>query len=388
MTVPMKDRLAAAVEARTALLDDLALRIHAHPELAFEERYASGALVAALRSEGVDVSTGTAGMETAFLAEAGTAGAVVALFAEYDALPGVGHACGHNLMGTASLGAFLALRDVLAPGSGRVRLLGSPAEERGNGKFALIKAGLLNDVDAAMMFHAGDRDESDPLMLAFVTLDVRFHGVAAHAAARPHEGVNALDALLLAWSGISALRQVIRSEARIHGIITEGGVAPNIIPERSAARFMIRSADNAYLEELCRRVMACFEGAALATGCRLEYEFSEVCEMVSTNHPLADAFTANAHALGRTMHPRRPGEMHGSTDMGNVTTVVPAIHPFLAITDVPTPGHSHRFTEAARAPAALATMRLAAKALAMTALDVLTDDSLRVRSRAAFEGRR
>jgi metal-dependent amidase/aminoacylase/carboxypeptidase family protein len=180
---------------------------------------------------------------------------------------------------------------------------------------------------------------------------------------------------------------LVRSDSRIHGIITDGGKAANIIPDRAAARLMVRSPDNTYLADLRRRVLACFEGAALATGCELKSAWSEVCEVVNTNRPLAEAFAANARALGRTMHPRRPSDTHGSTDMGNVTTVVPGIHPFLAITEGPVPGHSIAFTEAAKAPRALETMRLAAKALAMTALDVLADGTLVKRAKEAQNGR-
>jgi len=382
-----KSRVAERVDARADLLDDLSRRIHAEPELAFAEYHAARSLVEALRAEGVAVTSPAGGLDTAFMAEAGSGGALVAILGEYDALPGVGHACGHNLIAAGALGAFLALRDVLSPGAGRVRLLGCPAEELGNGKVHLINAGLFRGVDAALMFHPGDRDILDPLMLALVTLDVTFSGKAAHAAAEPHAGINALDALMLGWSSVSALRQVIRSDSRIHGIITEGGLAPNIIPERTAARLVIRSSDNAYLEELKRRVLACFEGAARATGCALRHAFSETSELVNANGPLAEAFAANAAALGRTLDARRPGETRGSTDMGNVTTLVPGIHPYLAIADEPTPGHSHAFTAAAVTPRAHATMHLSAKALALTALDVLGDGGLRRRVRRAFEGR-
>lgn len=370
-----KARAAALVDARGEELERLSLAIHARPELAFEERFASAALADYVEREGTPVTRGAGGLETAFLAEAGSGRPVVAFCAEYDALPGVGHACGHNVMGTAAVGAFLAVRDVLE-GTGTVRLIGCPAEERGNGKVALIRAGLFADVDAALMYHAGDHDELDPLMLALVNLEIEMIGKAAHAAAEPYGGVNALDGLLLGWSSLSALRLVIRSDSRVHGIITDGGQAPNIIPERAAARLMVRSPDNAYLEELRRRVLACFEGAATATGCELRHSWSEVTEGVTTNAPLAEAFAANAAALGRTM-PRRPaGDTHGSTDMGNVSTVVPSLHPILSITPTPTPGHSHAFAAAAALPEALRTMRLGAKALAHTALDVLADPAL------------
>ena len=383
----LKKRLAERVDARAPALDRLALAIHSRPELAFEERFAADALVAYLRAEGVNAETAAGGLETAFAVEAGAGGPVVAILGEYDALPGIGHGCGHNLMGTAAVGAFLALRDVLNGLKGRVRLIGCPAEERGNGKVQLIEGGVFEGVDAALMYHPGDRDEIDPLMLAMVNLDVELLGKAAHAAAEPHEGVNALDGLVLGWNAMSALRLLVRSDSRIHGIITDGGKAANIIPDRAAARLMVRSPENTYLADLRRRVVACFEGAALATGCELKTEWSEVCEVVNTNRPLAEAFAENAKALGRTMHPRRPSDTHGSTDMGNVSTLVPGIHPFLSITEGPVPGHSIAFTEAAKTQRALETMRLAAKALAMTALDAFADSSLVKRAKEAHNGR-
>jgi len=192
----LKKRVADRVDARAAALDRLALAIHAHPELAFEEHFAADALVGYLREEGADARRAVGGLATAFAVEAGTGGATVAILGEYDALPGIGHGCGHNLMGTAAVGAFLALRDVLDGLKGRVRLIGCPAEERGNGKVHLLSGGVFEGVDAALMYHPGDRDEIDPLMLAMVNLDVELLGKAAHAAAEPHEGVNALDGLL------------------------------------------------------------------------------------------------------------------------------------------------------------------------------------------------
>jgi amidohydrolase len=387
-TAELKARVTERVDARGAALDELAIRIHERPELAFEERFASTALADHLAREGATVTRGAGGLETAFMAEIGSGAPVVAILGEYDALPGVGHACGHNLMGTAANLAFLALGDVAPELRGRVRVVGCPAEERGNGKVKLIRAGLFSDVDVALMYHPGDRDEIDPLMLAMVTLDVEFLGKAAHAAAEPHEGRNALDAVMLGWTALSALRLTVRSDSRFHGIITDGGKAANIIPDHAAATFMVRSPDNAYLHDLRRRVLACFEGAAAATGCELRATWSDVCELVNTNRPLAEAFAANARSLGRQMKPRRVGDTHGSTDMGNVTSIVPGIHPFLSITDGPVPGHSTEFAAAARTPQALETMHVAAKALAMTAIDVLRDEKLRVRAKEAFDGQR
>ncbi|TMC78130.1 MAG: M20 family metallopeptidase [Chloroflexi bacterium] len=382
-----KKRISERIDARAEALDRLALEIHARPELAFEERFASAALADYLESEKVSVQRGAGGLETAFVAEAGAGGPVIAILGEYDALPGIGHGCGHNLMGTAAVGAFLAVRDTLDGVRGRVRVIGCPAEERGNGKVLLMKSGVFEGVDAALMYHPGDRDEIDPLMLAMVNLDVELLGKAAHAAAEPYDGVNALDGLVLGWNAMSALRLLVRSDSRIHGIITDGGKAPNIIPDRAAARLMVRSPDNAYLADLRRRVLACFEGAAVATGAELRPMWSDVCEVVSTNRPLAEAFAENVRSLGRTMQPRRPSDTHGSTDMGNVTTVIPGIHPFLSITEGPVPGHSIAFTDAARTPRALETMRVAAKALAMTALEVLMEPALLKRAREAHNGR-
>jgi amidohydrolase len=383
-----KKRISERVDARAQALDRIALEIHARPELAFEERFASSSLADYLESEKISVQRAAGGVETAFVAEAGSGGPVVAILGEYDALPGIGHGCGHNLMGTAAVGAFLALRDTLDGVRGRVRIIGCPAEERGNGKVLLMKRGVFEGVDAALMYHPGDRDEIDPLMLAMVNLDVELLGKAAHAAAEPYDGVNALDGLMLGWNAMSALRLLVRSDSRIHGIITDGGKAPNIIPDRAAARLMVRSPDNTYLADLRRRVLACFEGAAVATGAELRPMWSDVCEVVSTNRPLAEAFAENVRSLGRTMQPRRPSDTHGSTDMGNVTTVIPGIHPFLSITEGPVPGHSIAFTEAARTPRALETMHVAAKGLAMTALEVLMEPALLKRAREAHGGER
>ena len=390
----LKDRLAAHIDAVSASLDDLALRIHAQPETAYEERFAAAGFAELLRANGCAVVAPFGGLETAFSAEVGGTqgrgggtGPVIAILAEYDALPGVGHGCGHNLIGTAAAGAFLGLAAVSGELRGTVRLYGTPAEERGAGKVALIEAGVFRDVDVAMMFHPADHDVADPLMLALSVLDIEFHGTAAHAAAAPSMGVNALDGLLLGWTAMSALRQLVRVDARIHGIITDGGQAANIIPEHAAARIIVRAADPAYLAELRGRVLACFEGAARATGCRLAHEWGETMDRVATNAPLAAAFTANAAALGRTMGPRRPGETSGSTDMGNVSTAVPSIHPFLAISTERVPWHSHAFAAAAREPAALEAMHIAAKALACTAVDVLTRPELLRAAKAAHAKR-
>ena len=374
----VKAAVARAVDELRPALEQTSLAIHADPEVAYEERRAAERLATLAASCGATVRRAIGGVETAFAAELHGAAAspLIALCAEYDALPGIGHACGHNLMGTASVGAFLALHAAEAKLPATVRLIGTPAEERGNGKVRLIEAGMFRDVDGAMMFHAGTADELDPLMLAMVSLEVEFAGKAAHAAARPYLGVNALDAMVMAYNNVSALRQVIRSDSRVHGIITHGGDAPNIIPARAAGRFMVRSPDNRYLEQLKAKAQRCFEGAALATGAEVRLRFIDQCDALTTNEPLAEAFAANAAALGRPLHRRTPNDSHGSTDMGNVSTLVPSIHPYLAIAPEGTPTHSVEFARYAGSPAAQETMVVAAKALALTAVDLAASPEL------------
>ena len=373
----LKASVARAIDELRPTLEQTALAIHADPELAFQERKSADRLCALLANERHAVERPYGGLETAFRAElrAGR-GPVVALCAEYDALPEIGHACGHNLIGTASVGAFLGLARAGLAANGTVRLIGTPAEERGNGKAKLIDAGAFRDVDAAMMFHAGSADELDPAMLAMASFEVEFIGRASHAAAKPELGINALDAMLMSFNNLSALRQVIRSDSRVHGIITHGGDAPNIIPAHAAGRFMVRSPDNRYLEQLKGRVLRCFEGAAMATGATLQHRWIDQAEALTTNMPIAEAFATNAQALGRALRARRPTDMHGSSDMGNVSGVVPSIHPYLAIAPEGTPTHSLDFARHAATREALATMVVAAKALAMTAIDVLTDPDL------------
>ncbi len=378
MTDPdaLKAAVASAIDELRPSLEETALAIHREPELAFEERRSADRLCALLAANGCPPERPYGGLDTAFRADlGGGTGQTVALCAEYDALPGIGHACGHNLMGTASVAAFIGLRRGGFAPAGTVRVVGTPAEERGAGKQKLIEAGAFADVDAAMMFHAGSVDELDPLMVALAAVDVKFEGRASHAAAKPHLGVNALDAVIMSFNNVSALRQVIRADSRIHGIVTHGGDAPNIIPARAAARFLVRSPDARYLEQLKARVAQCFEGAAAATGAMVRCAWLEQMDPLTTNGPIADAFASNAAALGRSVE-RGKNESHGSTDMGNVSMLVPSIHPYLAVAPEGTPTHSVDFARHAASPRALETMVVAAKALAMTAVDLLSDPEL------------
>lgn len=382
----LKEQATAAVEQRRERLLELSRRIHQHPELSFEETQAAGWLSEFLDQEGFVVERGVYELPTAFRAERGSGPVTIGILAEYDALPEVGHACGHNIMGTCAVGAAVAAAEPLAALGARVVVYGTPAEEVGGGKVLMAERGAFRDLDLALIVHPGNRNLVMARSLACVSLDVEFFGKAAHAAARPEAGINALDALLLAFNGINALRQHIRSDARIHGIITHGGAAPNVVPEYSAARFLVRAADDPYLDELKGRVQSIFEGAAAMTGARLQLDWGGEARYAAlrTNEPLAWAFAANLEALGRELAEPEPGRSLGSTDMGNVSAIVPSIHPAIAIGDRDLVGHTPEFAAAAGSDAGAAAVIDAAKALALTALDVAADAELLARIRASF----
>jgi amidohydrolase len=388
----LKSEVCAAVDSMRDALLQLSHAIHAHPELAFEEREATALLVAALRRAGLEVAAGAYGLETAFAAEFGAAGApCVALLAEYDALPGMGHACGHNLIATAGVGAALALASLGAELPGRVRVLGTPAEEHGCGKELMARDGALDGVDAALMIHPAGVNLANMPCIAMAELEVVFHGQAAHASAMPERGVNALDAMMLAYQGISALRQHIAVDERVHGIITDGGQAPNVVPERTAGRFYARAANFQNLEPLKRRVEACFRAGAQATGCEVEVLWGAAdYRDILFNEPLAAAFQENAEALGRRFFPweKLPASLSGSTDLGNVSYRLPAIHPMLQASPVHVTIHNPEFAKWAGSEMGDGAALDGAKALAMTALDYFTDAGLRERAHAVFEAER
>ncbi len=385
----LKDHVCAQVDAMREDLLRISRAIHAKPELAFEEHEAAALLVGALRSAGLEVEAGSYGLETAFAADFGDDGApCVALLAEYDALPEIGHACGHNLIATAGVGAGLALAALGQSLPGRVRVLGTPAEERGGGKELMARQGAFEGVDAALMIHPSSVNLVTMPCIAVGEVDVRYRGQAAHAAAMPERGINALDALVIAYQGIAALRQHIRPTERIHGIITDGGQAPNIVPERAEGRFYVRAANAAELAPLKARVESCFRAGAAATGADVEMRWGEVdYEDIRFNAPLAHAFRENAEALGREFFPieKLPASIQGSTDMGNVSHRVPSIHPMLAAAPLHCTIHNAEFTKWAGSEMGDAAALDGAKALAMTAIDYLTDADLRERTRAIFE---
>ena len=388
-TRDLKDRVCQAIDRMRDELLRISRAIHANPELAFEEHEAASLLVAALREAGLEVETGVHGLETAFSAEFGSDGSpCVALLAEYDALPEMGHACGHNLIAIASVGAGLALASVADHLPGRVRVLGTPAEEHGCGKELMAREGALDGVDAALMMHPSSVNLVSMPCIAMAELEVRYRGQSAHAAAMPERGVNALDAMVVGYQAVAALRQHIARDERIHGIISDGGQSPNVVPERSAGRFYVRAANEKNLAPLKRRVEACFRAGAEATGADVEIEWGAADYLdLRFNEPLATAFRANAEALGREFFPidKLPPSVQGSTDMGNVSHRVPSIHPMLAAAPLHCTIHNPEFAKWAGSEMGEAAALDGAKALAMTVLDFFADADLRQRARAIFE---
>ena len=384
-TEALKARATARVDAERVALCELSARIHAHPELAFAEQQAAGWLADYLESRGFTVQRGAYGLPTAWVAQRGSGHPRVALLCEYDALPGIGHACGHNIIAAAGAGAGVALGALLADTGGSVVVLGTPAEEGGGGKIILARAGAFDDLDAAMMIHPASLDLAAMNVLAVSAVEVEYRGRAAHAAAAPHAGINALDGLVTAYQAIAQLRQHIRASERVHGIITDGGTAPNIVPERAAGLFFVRAATEHRLTKLKRRVEACFHAGALASGA--EYEVRRVGEDYSdmwTNEPLAAAYQANLGELGRHIVDVPAEHISGSTDMGNVSKLLPSIHPMIAIAPPRVALHTQEFAQCAASADGERGVLDGAKALAMTGVDVLCTPALLDSMRTAF----
>lgn len=390
MPESIHERIQQRIDELSAELLEVSHAIHAHPELAFEETFACETLTTAAARHHLEPEAGVFTLETAF--EAGfnreTPGPTIALLAEYDALPSIGHACGHNIIATAALGATLGLQAVAAELPGRVRLLGTPAEERGGGKELMARAGAFEGVDAALMIHPAGVNISSMPCICVAEVEVIYHGVSAHAAAMPHKGINALDALLLAYQAISNLRQHIRSSERIHGIVTEGGAAPNIVPDRTAGQFYVRAANEKDLSRLKPRVQACFDAGAQATGCEVEVRWASVDYLdLNTNWPLAERFQAHAEGLGRAFVPYEEAAKQGagSTDMGNISYRVPSIHPMVATAPANVVIHHPDFETWAGSEMGDAGAIDGAKALALTAADFLLSPDLQAESRKAFD---
>jgi amidohydrolase len=377
-TLPFADvkaRAAAAVEAARDELLDLSHRIHERPEPAFEERYASAACAEIIERHGFAVERPAGSLETAVRGRItggmGPGGPRIGVLAEYDALPGLGHGCGHNTMAASGVGAALALAAVRDTWAGEVVFLGTPAEERGSGKEIMLRDGLFEDLDAALLYHPCDRNHVVCAPLASEDVVVTFTGFAAHAASDPWMGRNALDAMISLFVSVGLWRQQLPTHCRVHGIISEGGTAANIIPARTRAWFMIRSADQPYYEVMKTRFAQLCEAAAIAAGVEVTVEFSGYASTMKHNDAIARLWVANAAANG--IDDEGPDPTSGSTDMANVSWRVPAIHPDLSISDTPVPGHTIEFRDAAALPRADRTVLLAATLVAQTALDLLLD---------------
>jgi len=379
----LKETAVAEVNSRRGELTELSIRIHDNPEIGFQEFRACEWLTEYLERYGFKVERGICGLETAFQGTYGEGEPAIALLAEYDALPELGHACGHNIICTAAVGAAVAVRGAVDERGGRVIVIGTPAEEMYGGKIFMAERGAFTDVDAAMIVHPSVADVADIRALACVGLEVEFSGKAAHAAAYPHEGVNALEAMILAFNGINALRQHIRDSARVHGIITRGGEAPNIVPSHSAGSFLVRAEDDGYLEELKGRVLNCFTAAAVATGAGLDYRWTTYYAPLRTNTVLIEAFAQNMKSLGRHLAPSR-GQALGSSDVGNVSMLVPAIHPMIAIATTQVTVHSPEFAAAAASEEGMRGLLDGAKALAMTTVDLIARPGLTARVKEEF----
>ncbi len=381
----LKSRVISEIDKHRDELKDLSLKIHSHPEIAFQEEKAASWLTDYLREKGFAVEKGICGLATAFRAGYGKGKPVIAFLAEYDALPELGHACGHNIIATSAVGAGVAARLAVSEFGGTVQVMGTPAEEMYGGKVYMIKKGAFKGVDAVMMVHPAGLNTATTKFLALQTLDVEFFGKPAHAAARPEAGINALEALLMSFTGVNSLRQHIRDSARIHGIITDGGEAPNIVPAHTAARFIIRETDDSYLDELKERVLNCFIGAATATGARLKYSWGETrYAPLRNNFTLARLFRKNLQSLGRRVHLVDPRIGIGSSDIGNVSQVVPSIHPLIAIASAQAVTHSPQFAKAAASEAGMRGLFDAAKALAMTAVDLMAEPAMLDRVKEEF----
>jgi amidohydrolase len=369
---------AQAVEAAREEILDLSHRIHAAPEPAFEEHRAAAWVADVLRGHGFAVEHPAGRLPTAIRARMpggqGPDGPRVGVLAEYDALPGLGHGCGHNTMAASGVGAAIALAAVRSAFAGEVVFLGTPAEEKGSGKQFMLDDGLFEGLDAALLYHPCDRNHVESTPLASEDVSVVFRGVQSHASSEPWEGRNALDAMISLFTSVGLWRQQLPPHCRVHGIIEEGGTAANIIPDRTRAWFMIRSADQAYYEVMKGRFRRLCEAAAIAADVEVEVEFSGYASTMKTNRVLADRWLANAAAYG--IADEGHDGSYGSTDMANVSWALPTIHPDLSITDVPTPAHSIEFRDAAARPRADETVLLAATLVAQTALDLFLDPAL------------
>ncbi|WP_445509549.1 M20 family metallopeptidase [Rossellomorea marisflavi] len=389
----LRDQIIANLEENKEKYIAISHSIHDRPEIGNEEFFASKTHAELLESEGFTVERGVAGHETALLArrKSDKPGPAIAFLAEYDALPGLGHACGHNIIGTTSVSAAIALSKVIDETGGEVVLLGTPAEEggpNGSAKGSFVKHGLLEGIDAALMVHPANSTRITSNSLAVDPLDFEYIGKPAHAAGSPHHGINALDAVIGLFNGINALRQHVTDDVRIHGIITHGGDAPNIVPEYAKARFFIRAATRKTCSEVTARVKAIAEGSALATGAKLNViAFQNEVDNLVLNRTYDAVFKEELERLGEYVSTEERNGL-GSTDAGNISQVVPTIHPYIQIGPESLVAHTDAFREAAKSPKGDEALILGAKGLALTALRLVTDRDVLAEIKEEFTRRK
>nr|WP_044022626.1 M20 family metallopeptidase [Bacillus sp. SG-1] len=384
----MKQQVVEEIDKLKSVLDEISIYIGENPELGHEEFKASKVLSETLEDHGFSVEMGTCNLPTAFRAvfDSGKEGPVVGFMAEYDALPEVGHACGHNLIGTMGIAAGIGVSKVISETGGKVIVYGTPAEETRGGKVTMAEEGIFDELDVALMVHPLHSYVKSGSSLAMDAIQFEFFGKSTHAAASPQEGINALDAVIQTFNSINALRQHILPSARIHGIITEGGKAANVTPDYAVAQFYVRGTTRAYVNELTEKVKKCAEGAALQTGAMMKHSFYEFSyDDMITSSGLSEAFTQELISLGvdsTEIQEQRDGS--GSLDMGNVSQVVPSIHPYIKITDGTYACHTHEFRRAAMTDQAREAMILGAKAMALTGVEVLANSELLQKIKAEF----
>lgn len=361
--------------------------IHAHPELCYKEKHACQVLCDVISKAGLEVEQGAYGIDTAFVARAGKAGPHIAILSEYDALKGIGHGCGHNIIGTAGVGAGLAASQLVDELNGQITLMGTPAEEGGGGKIKLLEKGAFKGIDVAIMLHPASMELTKMNTQGVRQIEVIYKGKPAHASVAPHIGINALDAAVIAQNSIAALRQHIRPQEIINGILIEGGNQVNVIPEKSVLHYQIRSDNHENLLALIPRAMNCFEAGALATGCEIEITQSspDYFEMWD-NEPLMDCYVKNAALLNRMpQEPDAISQVAGATDMGNVSQQVPSIHPLLKISSKNISLHTREFAAAAVSKEGDVGVLEGAKIMAGIAVDFWSDETLRKTIAANFK---
>jgi len=385
---PGLEQVIAAAKAVSPEIIRVVRTLYAEPEISLQENKAAVLLTGILAANGFDVESGLAGMETAFRGRSGSGRPAIALIAEMDALPGLGHACGHNIIAAAATGAALMLRSLLPPDAAAVSIFGTPAEELGIGKIELIKAGCFAGIDFAMMVHPSSRRQVIKHYLGLAKIRFIFYGRPAHAAAYPEDGVNALDAVIQTFNAVNALRQQLRQDVRIHGIITEGGIAPNIIPAKASCYFYVRADDLQELERAKERVAACAAGAAVATGCRLETEADpRVIAPMKILPSFYRLYSEQLALLGLEESASSPDRNKGSSDIGNLSQLLPTIHPHVPI-GAGINIHTERFAEATVSLQGEMAAVEGATALALTAIELVFSAELRETISKEFQGNR